>query len=315
MKAAIGVCLLIAGVMLQAAPRETVYGGAVVIGGQVVPLFQNGYLIYLHRPNRLQVFRPDTQLAYEYEVPCPSPQGNCSVTSVTVTRKGIVALGIAYPSPTAYASGIRFVDQAGKEIRFVETGRYVPGQLAFDKNDNLWSIGWERDKWINGRESEEAYNLVRKYSADGKLIGEYLPKTLWESKHNPYVEGRGYWKMYAADDRIGVVVNENFDKRIAEWVEWDLNGTLLQRIPLRDDISSLGRAFCGNGKLYAQFRVAERANQSELRVLEGKTGKWLLVRANLPEQVVGYLLGADGDQLVYRVAGGGNLRLVWARPE
>ena len=115
-----------------------------------------------------------------------------------------MALGIAYPSPTAYVSGIRFVDQGGKEIRFVETGQYVPGQLAFDKNDNLWSIGWERDKWNNGRESEEAYNLVRKYSAEGKLIGEYLPKTLWASKHNPHVEGRGYWKMYAADDRIGV---------------------------------------------------------------------------------------------------------------
>jgi hypothetical protein len=311
---AVGLCLLIAGV-LQPAPPETVYGGAVVLGGQIVPLFQNGYLIYLHSPNRLQVFRPDTQLAYEYEVPCPSPQGNCSVAGVTVTRKGIVALGIAYPAPSGYASGIRFVDQAGKEIRFVETGRYIPSQLAFDKNDNLWSIGWERDKWINGRETQEPYNLVRKYSADGKLIGEYLPRTLWASKHKPSIEARGYWRMYAADDRVGVIVDDNFAERTPEWVEWDLNGTLLQRIPLAGDPSSLGRAFGGNGKLYAQFRLTERGNQTELRVLESKTGKWLPARANLPEQVVGYLLGADGDQLVYRVAGGGNLRLVWARPE
>src|SRR5436190_22724889 len=110
MKAAICLYLLVSGVLLaQVARREAVYGGTVNLADQVVPLLQNGHLIYLHRPNRLQVFRPNTQLAYEYDVPCPPGTSNCSVAGVAVTRKGVVALGIAYPTTGGYASGIRFL--------------------------------------------------------------------------------------------------------------------------------------------------------------------------------------------------------------
>jgi hypothetical protein len=206
MKAAIFLCLLMSGVpAAQAAPREAVYAGAVTLGGQAVPLFANGYLIYLHQPNRLQVFRPDTQLAYEYDVPCPPRTSNCSAGGVAVSHKGVAAVGIAYATTSGYASGIRVLDTTGKEIRFIETGRYVPRQLAFDKKDDLWSIGWERDQLINDRESSDAYNVVRNYSSEGTLRGEFLPRSLWASKHGPALGGRGYWTMYAADDRIGAI--------------------------------------------------------------------------------------------------------------
>ena len=35
--------------------------------------------------------------------------------------------------------------------------------------------------------------------------------------------------MYAADDRIGAMFNENTSGATPEWVEWDLNGAVLQR--------------------------------------------------------------------------------------
>jgi hypothetical protein len=304
--------ILLAG---QVTPREAIFAGAVTLGGQVVPLFANGYLIYLHQPNRLQVFGPDTQLAYEYDVPCPPQTSNCSVSGVAISREGIAALGIGYAITNGFTSGIRMLDKTGKELRFIHTGGYVPRQLTFDIQGDLWSIGWQRDRWNNGTESKDDYNIVRKYSPDGTLRGEFLPRSLWVTKHGPALGGRGYWTMYAADDRMGAIFNENFSGATPEWVDWDLNGLAIRRVPLKEAQHLISRAFNGKGKLYAQFRTDSRAAPTELRVLDTGTGEWLPVRANLPEQISAFLLGAEGDQLVYRVNRGGNVRLIWARPE
>jgi len=121
--------------------------------------------------------------------------------------------------------------------------------------------------------------------------------------------------MYAAADRLGAIFNENFSERTPEWIEWDLNGAVLQRTPLVGSQKIYSRAFASNGRLYAQFPIKDQIIRTELRVLERGTGKWIPVRANLPDQVAAFLLGADGDELVYRVHGGGNVQLIWARPE
>jgi len=234
---------------------------------------------------------------------------------VAVNTKGIVALGIGYAAGNGYTSGIRWLDLAGKEIRFVETGRYVPIQLAFDKNGNLWSMGWERDQLINDSTSNSPWSMVHKYSAEGKLIGEFLPTTLWTEKHGPDTGGRGYWTMYAANERIGAVFNGNSANATPEWVEWDLDGSVLRRIPLPSKHGLYSRAFAGNGRLYAQFPVHDGAEATELKVLETATGNWTPLRSNLPGDAAAYLLGAEGDDLVYRLNRGGNMHLVWARPE
>ena len=107
-------CLLMTAVFpAQTNPREVVYGGAVTLGHQAVPLFANGYLIYIHQPNRLQVFRPDTQLAYDYEVPCVPEATRCSVGAVAVARNGAVALGMGYATGRGSSGGIRLLDERG----------------------------------------------------------------------------------------------------------------------------------------------------------------------------------------------------------
>ena len=316
MKCAICLYLLMSVVLpAQTARREAVYAGAVTFGGQVVPLFANGYLIYLRRPNRIQVFRPDTQLAFEYDVPCPLQTTICSVASVAVARNGVIALGIGYTTTSGYASGVRFLDQAGNEIRFVSTDRYVPRQLTFDNDGDLWSIGWERDEQINDMPSKGIYNVVRKYSPEGTLKGEFLPRSLWTTKQGPELGGRGYWTMYAAADRVGALFSENASGETPEWVEWDLNGAVLRRVSLVGMRRLESRAFDSKGRLYAQFPVEGHGGQTELRVLDRGGGKWIPVRTNLPDQMTGFLLGAAGDELVYRVNRGGNVHLVWSRPD
>jgi hypothetical protein len=314
---AVSLCLLMSlALPAQNSRREAVYGGAITLGGQVIPHFANGYLIYLHRPNRIQVFRPDTQLAYEYDVPCVPQTGSCSVASAAVTRNGVVALGIGYATGSGYSSGIRILDPVGKEVRFFSTGRYVPIQLTFDHSGDLWSIGWERDEQINDTVSRSDYNIVRKYSLEGTLKGGFLPKSLWTTtKHGPELGGRGYWTMYAAADRIGALFNENFGGASPEWVEWDLKGALIRRIPFVETKRLESRAFDSKGRLFAQFAVEGDSRQTELKMLENSSGRWIPARTNLPDELRGFLLGADGDELVYRVNGGGNVHLVWSRPD
>jgi hypothetical protein len=121
--------------------------------------------------------------------------------------------------------------------------------------------------------------------------------------------------MYAAGDRIGAMFNENFAGATPEWVEWDLNGVVLHRILLVGMQRLQGRAFDSNGRLYAQFSAGGRDGQTVLKVLDKRTGEWISARTNLPGQMSAFLLGADGDELVYRVNRGGNVHLLWAKPD
>jgi hypothetical protein len=114
---------------------------------------------------------------------------------------------------------------------------------------------------------------------------------------------------------MGAIFNENFSGAIPEWVDWDLNGLGIRRIPLNNAQHLVGRAYDSKGNLYAQIRRDGRAAKTELNVLDPRTGEWLPARSNLPEQITAFLLGADGDHLVYQVNASGNLRLIWAKPQ
>jgi YD repeat-containing protein len=294
--------------------REVVYGGVATIGEQIVPLYDKGFLIYLHRPNRLQVFHPDTQPAFDFELSCPGT-GPCSASGVAVDAHGNTAIGFGYWTERGRAGGIRILNPQGQQTRFIETSLYVPTTLSFDRNGDLWTLGWQRDSLRVDYETKDEYSLVLKFSAEGKLVGQYLPRSLWPgNKSNPGAGGRGYWQMYAASERIGAILHESHADNSPEWVEWDLTGKLISRTIL-DSRLSAGRAFTANGRLYARFHTID-SQRPELKVLDTAKGTWTAVHDNLPDQIKRqgvFLLGADGDDLVYRV-GSGNVRLVWAQP-
>jgi len=122
--------------------------------------------------------------------------------------------------------------------------------------------------------------------------------------------------MYAARDRIGILVHSHHANVTPEWLEWDLNGGNLTRTPVAARLDR-GRAFSGKGRLYAQFVTGE-GQDAQVKVLDTSTGNWSPVRINLPDHITRnglMLLGADGDNLVFRLGGGGNVHLVWTIPE
>lgn len=287
--------------------RERIYPRAIRAGGQIVPMYDKGYLLYLHGSNRLEVFRPDGELAFDVQLPCPAT-GGCSNAGAAVDSRGNVAISLGYSNSAGRAAGLRFLDPQGRQTRFLETTPYLPNRLCFDRNDELWAIGREFER------SDNSY-LVRKYSRDGRELGRYLPASLWPGeKAQPGRMGQGYWMIYASSDHIGAVVHENHADNPAEWIEWDLNGNLKSRT-LIPRMLSLGRAFTKEGRFYGLFRIG-KAGDWELRLLDTATGKWTPVADNLPPNEKSdraMLLGADGDDLVYEI-GYGSVRLLLVRP-
>jgi hypothetical protein len=92
-----------------------------------------------------------------------------------------------------------------------------------------------------------------------------------------------------------------------------LNGKLIRRTVVADGMS-LGQAYTSDGRFYVRTRGT--GTFPELRVLNLSDGTWTTLPANLPERAEfdrAFLLGADGEDLVYRI-GYGNVRLMWARP-
>ena len=299
-------------VWAETSVREVIYSGAVSAGGQIVPRFDKGWLAYVYHPNRLELFRPDGQRALDTEVQCPG-SGFCSTAGIAVGSRGTIAVTLAYIDAKGRGSGIRLLSPEGRELRFIDTFPYVPVSLAFDEEDDLWSLGWQRGE---DREYEDRsdYPIVRKFSRDGKATGAYLRKSLWPNpKANPGYAGRGYWHMNAAAGRIGAIVHEDDGDNVAEWIVWNLNGNVLSRTPLSDRLS-LGRAFTADGRLYARF-ARQKGQTPELRVLDTATAKWTAAADNLPERErsAAFLLGADGNDLVYRV-GHGMVRLLRVPP-
>ena len=292
--------------------REMVYSRVSTTGGQVVPLFDNGYLIYPHQPNRLQVVRPDGHIAYDMELPCPGT-GTCSAAAVAVDSDGNVAVSFGYWTRAGRGSGIRILAPQGQEVRFIETSPYLATSMCFDRKGDLWSAGRQSDS-SGEMEDQQDYSVVRKFSREGQNIGNYLPRSLWPNrKAQPGRFGRGYWHMYSASERIGAIFHENHADNPAEWIEWDLNGNIVSRTII--STSRSGRAYTSDGRLYCRFRTNDK-RYSELRVLDTASGNWFTVSANLPaaaESDGAFLLGADGAHLVYRV-GYGNVRLLWVRP-
>jgi YD repeat-containing protein len=298
----------------EAAVRELVYPGAVTLGGQTVPRYDKGYLLYLDRTKTLEVFRPDGQLAYRLTVSCPPAATTCSTLTAAADSRGTVAVTVGYLKSGGGGGGIQLFSPDGKPGRFIDTDRLVPGMICFDREGNLWTLGWQRDSLRYDTEDQNDHPMVRKFSLDGKELGRFLPRSLWTGpKSSPGAGSGGYWRMEAAADRIGAVIHESFADDNPEWVEWDLNGNLISRTVL-PDLGGMGRAYTSDGKLYAQFLSTDR-RRPVLRRLDRTTGQWSPVATNLPEGVeLPFLLGADGKDLVFRV-GPGNVRLLYARPE
>jgi hypothetical protein len=121
------------------------------------------------------------------------------------------------------------VDRNGKQKLLAETGRWLPARLCFAPDHYIWVVGTQFASLHEGDDKDHVergdYPLVRKYSSDGNLLGEYLPRSLFPPGLPPGESGA----IRAAKDRIGVVASWGMVANNPEWIELNFDGKLTGR--------------------------------------------------------------------------------------
>jgi hypothetical protein len=289
--------------------RRVSYIGADFGDYKPIPKFDKGYLIYANRFCDLTVFAPTgaKQFSRKLEAPGGLP---CAPNDVAIDTDGSAAVAVSFEGSLGFTGAILFLDATGKQTSAIETGRYEPAHIGLDRNRAIWTIGSKRDE-VNGSMLEKGeYFLVRKFSRDGKQLGEFIPRSLWGPRGDPGDAPRGYWHLAVARDRVAAIIHESFSGQTPELLEWDLDGKVISQAPIPGG-SMCGRAYTHSGKLYAKFLDTD-SKTFGLYVLDTATRQWTPTgqRTYVGEQ--GILLGADGDDLVYSAPSG--MDLIWQRP-
>lgn len=179
---------------------KVVHFGGTFAAHEPLPILDKGYLLYLNRPGSLTAYAPDGRRLFNTVV--TDPQGGVmSIMSAAVDTDGTFAVTASLGSGQGYAGGIVFLDSAGRQMRFAETGRYMPAHVCFDRNHFLWTFGWQRGEL--DREDKQDYLQVRKFSKDAKEVGGHLPRSWFPGGLSPFKSSLGLWRVRAAKDRIG----------------------------------------------------------------------------------------------------------------
>ncbi len=276
-------------------------------GSRTLPVFDKGYLLFTNEPSGIEVWGRDGRLVFQTILTSPPA---ARVMSLAVDSDGTVAVGVAYPgAPHGYIGGIAMLDRSGKELRFVETDRYLPSHVCFDAKHALWTFGWQRDMVQNSTADSQDYFLFRKYSVDGKQLGAYALRSLFPSPGlEPGHLSGGLWRLRSSDDRIGAIAYSGRTSEIPEWIEVGLDGGLIGHWKLGPNHGG-GMAFTSRNGLCRQVNVGGRIDCFDRVAQAWKTlGSTSANDEN--GRPLGILLGADGEYLVFGKEYGG-LRLSW----
>jgi hypothetical protein len=263
--------------------------------------FDKGYLFQINeygdKPDGIAVFDPKGGLAYQVNVTAPEGSPANLAETAAADTDGTVLAPISYGGMGHWSGGIVVLNQDGKQVRFIDTGRFLPEAACFAPDHSIWVMGRRGDG-----------KLVRKYSSDGKLIGSFLPRSLFPPGLPPAGSGVGW--IRASHDRIGMMVYPGEGSNNPEWIELDLEGNLMGRWKLGPQFTgdpvthnvtySLGGvAFTSDGRLFAETETCPALYHcsDQLVLLDRDSSTWKAVSDN-PLDRFHLLLAADGNDLV-----------------
>jgi hypothetical protein len=111
------------------------------------PTFDHGYLVVYDRDHRVDLFAPDGALMHSVAAKAPGADW-AIIDNGAVDADGTMAAAIRTVSGSGIVrgGGIALFDRAGAQIRFIDTGGYLPAQAAFGPDHSIWTIGWLGDR-------------------------------------------------------------------------------------------------------------------------------------------------------------------------
>jgi hypothetical protein len=284
-------------------------------GGCSVPLFDKGYMIKVKDvartgpgPAGFSVWGPDGIFAYE-ATPVTADGNPGSIHRPAADTDGTVVVTLAWGERSDRKVGMAFFDSNGRQTRFVDTGNYIPSAFAFGSDHSIWTVGWARRP---NDYAETEYAIVRIYSRDGVQTGAYLQRSLFPPGLEP--GGSGVSWLQVAKDRVGMMLYPGQTSQFPEWVELDLHGNLIGRWKIGESDGG-GYGYTEGGQLYSYPYSRER-KRGALKTFDRATSSWKLVESG--PQLTGYLLGAEGNSLVFHVQHTGNIdgvHTLWFKAE
>ena len=277
---------------------------------QAIPTLDKGHLIYVTHATYVEVYDREGVRMLQADLRNAAGVPVARVLSAAIDNDERVVATVMVMLPQGGRGGvIVWFDRSGKQAYTTQTGSFIPVQVCFDQNNEVWVFGSQRDESDWATEAKE-YSPIRKYSRSGKEEGRFLLRSTFPGWAPPFEIVNGFLRVQAARGRIGALLYPFHAGLQPQWIEIDLQGRLLGRWAVGKHDGGL--AYTEQGRLFKKT-WASKPHAPQLAELERSSGKWLSVEypAEIPGQNFrgGLLLGADGNQLVFsdNVAG----QLLW----
>ncbi|HTU43570.1 MAG TPA: hypothetical protein VMF91_00810 [Bryobacteraceae bacterium] len=213
----------------------------------------------------------------------------------------IVFIGQAWSAHGQPASLIGLISADGTTERIIRTAPYHPYMLSIAPDGTFWTLGLEMvDRDISAPGLDPKAGVLRHFDRSGKLLGASGPQSQFVKL---YTTGRlDYGYLSSVNNRIGWYAPRSGAG--GQYVEMDLDSMTPRTYPGLPELPELGLVVC--------FRLTESGN-AFLSVYDNKskhattymfnreTHKWLPLEGTVASQRPGpYLIGVDGEQLVFR---------------
>jgi hypothetical protein len=303
MKMLLTAALFVSAVFAASSPVREVQSECPKIPGQPVCEFRNGQLFrFSSLADRvIRVYAPDGRFAFNIPIFLPGADSSWA-EDVGVDSDGTFVVA----ARGTKRFGLVMLDSNGVQTSFIDTQDFRPGRVAIAPDHSIWVLGSrERSK------KNPDYMILRKYSRQGELAGSYLPRSSFAPGLEPGSAGVSESVM-AAENRIVVVAVSGQVSNLRELIELDGNGNVLGR--MRSDHDNIMRfALTADGHVYGccAVRAAHPESTLSLTLFDVTAGTSSSVDAPQPRS---WLMGADGENLVYEVAGEeGWVKAAWIR--
>lgn len=306
--------LILCGLALPAVAAEldkaVLYQAAVVPNARL-PIYDNGYLIVTYNAgdSAITVYGPDGLRLFDTLVRVPETD-SLNLGNSAADTDGTIAVTVAYTTAGGHVGGIALLDRSGRQTRLIKTDRYMPEQLGFDANHNLWAVGWQRDVERHDMPDKRDYLIFRKFSPEGEQVGAFVSRSSFPEGLEPgYVAG-GQKSLRVVDNRVGALLMSGKIGNLAEWLELDLEGKLLGRWRM-DDLHVANLAFTPDGNLYAHTPCS-KSHTVQLTLFDRTTASWRTLPGDLKAGCI--MMGADGGDIVFLDYSGPSALLQYFRP-
>jgi hypothetical protein len=257
-----------------------------VVGGQPICQYRNGYMLRFDRmvDRVIRVYGPDGQFRLNLPIQLPDVPITWAY-DVAIDSDGSFVAGAAGGDGDirrgVSKSGLVMFDANGLQTAFIDTGKFWPNHIAIAPDHAIWVLGSQS-------RSKDDYNVVRKYSRTGELLGSYLPRSSFPAGLEPGGSSVPA-PIMAAGGKIAIVAFSGMIGNLLELIELDGNGNVLGR--MRSDkqrvqfyaLTSDGAFYGGTNNFLLRFDVA----------------KGVTTEVQAPSKEF-CLTGADGVNLVYR---------------